>query len=96
MQGFLRIWFLAIVGPSAAFRELEEKPAPQWGFVSILVRFIVTALTSILALRLLNWRPFVPSYLLILEDANYYRAEIIFLSVFGIGAWLSSPAPLST
>ena len=92
MQGFLRIWFLAIVGPSAAFRELEEKPAPQWGFVAILVRFVVTALTSILALRLLNWRPFVPSYLLILEDANYYRAEIIFLPVFGIGAWLLSSA----
>ncbi len=29
MQDFLRIWFLAIVRPSAAFRELEEKPAPQ-------------------------------------------------------------------
>ena len=92
MQGFLRIWFLAIVGPTAAFRELEEKPAPQWGFVAILVRFVVTALTSILALRLLNLRPFVPSYLLFLEDANYYRAEIIFLPVFGIGAWLLSSA----
>ena len=92
MQGFLRIWFLAIARPSAAFRELEEKPAPQWGFVSILVRFIVTALTSILALRLLNRRPFVPSYLAFLEDANYYRAEILFLPIFGIGAWLLSSA----
>ena len=90
MQEFLRIWFLAIVRPSAAFRELAEKPAPQWGFVCILVRFMVTALTSILALHLFNWRPFVPSYLSFLVDADYYRAEIFFLPIFGLAAWLLS------
>jgi hypothetical protein len=92
MLPFPRLWFLGIVRPSAAFHELDKKPAPQWGFVSILVRFIVTALTSILALQLLSFRPFVPSYLTLLEDANYYRAEVFFLPIFGVAAWLLSSA----
>jgi len=91
-MNFFQLWLLGIANPSRAFDELRKKPAPQWGFWAILVRFIVTALTSILALRLLNLRPFVPSYLSFLQDANYYRAEIIFLPVFGIGAWLLSSA----
>jgi hypothetical protein len=92
MGEFFRVWLLAIARPSAAFRVLEEKPAPEWGFTCILVRFIVTALTSIMALHLLNWRPFVPSYLSFLEDTSYYRAEIFFLPIFGIAAWLLSGA----
>jgi hypothetical protein len=92
LKSFLRIWFLAIIHPDPAFSRLEEKPAPLWGFVSILVRFIGTALTSILALHLLDRRPFVPSYLSFLDEADYYRAEIFFLPLFGVGAWLLSSA----
>ena len=89
---FLRVWFAAIARPGRAFDTLEEKPAPGWGLASILVRFVGTALTSILALRLLDSRPFVPSYLTFLDDSNYYRAEVFFLPVFGISAWLLSSA----
>jgi len=60
--------------------------------VSTLVRFVGTALTSILALRLLNFTPFVPSYLTFLADSEYYRAEVFFLPVFGLVAWLLSSA----
>ncbi len=92
MKDFIRVWFVAIHKPILAFSMLEEKPAPMWGFISILVRFIGTSLTSILALSLLNFRPFVPSYLNFLSDENYYLAEIFFLPFFGIGAWLLSSA----
>jgi hypothetical protein len=92
LKSFLRIWFLAIIHPDPAFSILERKPAPFLGFISILVRFVGTALTSILTLQLLNRRPFVPSYLSFLDDANYYRAEIFFLPLFGVGAWLLSSA----
>jgi len=34
----------------------------------------------------------VPSYLSFLDEANYYRAEIFFLPLFGVGAWLLSSA----
>jgi hypothetical protein len=90
MKAFFKIWFLAILYPREAFHRLEWKPAPAWGFVSILVRFIGTSLTSILALRMLDYRPFVSSYLSFLTDADYYHAEVFFLPIFGLGAWLLS------
>lgn len=92
MRTFLRTWFLAIARPSTAFRELVDKPAPQWGLASILVRFVGTSLTSILALWLLDFHPFVPPYLSFVDEADYYLAEIFFLPIFGIGAWLLSSA----
>ena len=88
MKDFLIVWFNAIYRPGTVFRILEEKPAPQWGFTSILVRFVGTSITSILALRLLNYQPFVSSYLTFLTESNYYHAEVFFLPLFGIGAWL--------
>jgi hypothetical protein len=90
MREFLTLWFQAILYPRRSFRQLESKPAPLWGLISILVRFVGTSLTSILALMLLGYRPFVPSYLRILDDAHYYRVEVILLPLFGIGAWLLS------
>lgn len=69
---------------------LVDKPAPSWGFYSTLIRFIGTAITSIFALYLLNRRPFVPSYLTFLEEDSYYKAEILFLPLFGILVWLLS------
>jgi hypothetical protein len=92
MTDFLRLWFIGITRPSSAFQMLERKPAPAWGLISTLVRFIGTSITSILALRLINFKPFVPSYLTFLNDSNYYRVEIFFLPLFGIGAWLLSSA----
>jgi hypothetical protein len=67
-------------------------PAPHWGLYSTLIRFIGTAFTSILALHLLNKRPFVPPALSLLDAEQYYQAEVFFLPIFGIAAWLLSSA----
>ena len=87
---FLRLWLLAIIRPQRAFSMLLNKPAPSWGLYSTLLRFVGTAMTSILALYLLDRRPFVPSYLTFLDEGSYYGAEILFLPRFGIVAWLLS------
>jgi hypothetical protein len=92
MTNFFRIWFVGIIRPRTAFQMLESKPAPAFGLITTLVRFIGTALTSILALMLTNSRTFVPSYLTFLDDSNYYRAEVFFLPVFGFLVWLLSGA----
>jgi hypothetical protein len=89
---FLHLWFLAIIRPRRAYDLLLDAPAPEWGLYAILVRFVGTAITSILALHLLGRRPFVPPYLTILNEANYYLAEIFFLPLFGTAAWLLSSA----
>jgi hypothetical protein len=83
-----RLWFLGVVNPSLAFDELRKKPAPAWGLWAILIRFVVTSLTSILALHLLDRRPFVEPYLTFLPAERYYAAEIFFLPLFGVVGWL--------
>ncbi|UCB44791.1 MAG: hypothetical protein JSV25_11295 [Spirochaetota bacterium] len=90
MGKFLNLWFLAMIHPREAYKSLSEVPAPKWGFYSTLVRFIGTAVTSILALYLLNKTPFIQSYVTFLDETNYYTAEIFFLPFFGIVAWLLS------
>jgi hypothetical protein len=92
VKAFLGLWFLAIYRPGRAFDRLVETPAPHWGLYSTLVRFVGTALTSILALYLLHRQPFVPSYLTFLDEAEYYKAEVFFLPLFGIAAWLLASA----
>jgi hypothetical protein len=92
MRKFLRLWFLALIRPREAYDQLLEVPAPQWGLYSTLIRFIGTAITSILALHLLNKHPFVPPYITFLNETNYYQAEIFFLPLFGIVVWLLASA----
>lgn len=92
MRRFLNLWLLAIVRPCEAYHLLFEVPAPHWGLYATLIRFVGTALTSILALHLLNKRPFVPPSITFLNESKYYQAEIFFLPLFGIAAWLLASA----
>ena len=91
-MSFFRIWFQGLYNPVAAFKRLQPKPAPYWGLWAILLRFTVTALTSILALRILGRTPFYPSYLTFLATDRYYSAEIFFLPLFGLACWLLAGA----
>jgi hypothetical protein len=92
MITFLRIWFQGLYNPGRAIKRLQSKPAPYWGLWAILLRFGATALTSILALRLLNRKPFFPFYLTFLATDQYYTAEIFFLPLFGLACWLLAGA----
>jgi hypothetical protein len=91
-MSFLQVWLLGIVNPSRAFDELRKKPAPAWGLWAVLLRFVVTALTTTLALHLLGRTPFAPSYLTFLPTESYFAAEIFFLPVFGLAVWLLGSA----
>lgn len=85
---FVKIWFLGLIKPARMVDELRDKPAPFWGLWAVLIRFVVTSLTSILALYLLGRLAFAPSRLTSLPIENYYKAEIFFLPVWGLGIWL--------
>jgi len=87
-MNFFQVWLLGIINPPHAFDELRKKPAPFWGFWAILIRFVGTSTTEILALYLLSRKPFKPSHLTFLSDKNYYLAEMFFLPIFGFGIWL--------
>ncbi len=64
----------------------------MWGLWAVLIRFVGTSLTTILALYLLDRVPFVPSRLTFLRAENYYAAEIFFLPLFGLAMWLLGSA----
>jgi len=85
---FFKVWFLGIIEPPSAFEKLKNKPAPLWGLLAVLIRFLGTSITSILVLYLLDRQPFEPSYLSFLSNKNYYLAEIFFLPLFGLAIWL--------
>lgn len=91
-MSFARVWRLGLTNPSRAFKALESKPAPAWGFRAVVIRFVVTSLTTILALHLLGRVPFEPSRLTFLTMENYYRAQIFFLPLFGLAIWLLGSA----
>jgi len=85
---FLHQWFLGIIKPTRMIDELRSKPAPFWGLWAVLIRFIITSLTTTLALYLLKRLPFSQSNLTFLSIEDYYLAEIFFLPLWGLGIWI--------
>jgi hypothetical protein len=90
VRKFIGLWFLTMIRPREASNHLLEAPAPKWGLYATPIRFAGTAITSILALHLLNRHPFVPPYITFLDEAEYYGPEVFFLLLFGIAVWLLS------
>ncbi len=87
-MNFVHVWLAGLINPVRAWRELRGKPAPQWGFFAVLARFIPTALIVTLPLSLLGRQPFAPSALGFLSTSFYYKAQVFFLPLFGLGIWL--------
>lgn len=87
-MNFVQIWLTGLINPFRAFEALKGKPAPMWGFWAVLIRYVVTSLTTTLALYLLGRVPFTPSRLTFLANENYYAAEILFFPIFGLAIWL--------
>jgi hypothetical protein len=85
---FVRIWLSGVIHPTRSLDELKDKPAPQWGLLAVLIRFVTTTLIELFPLYLLGREPFAPSYLTFLSTKSYYQAEIFFLPFFGMALWL--------
>jgi hypothetical protein len=88
VMSFFQVWVVGLFNPSRAFAALRNKPAPQWGFWAVLIRFIATSLTTTLSSHLLGRVPFTPSRLTFLATDSYFGAEIFFLPLFGLAIWL--------
>jgi hypothetical protein len=87
-MSFVQLWLQGIVRPTRAFDQLKGMPAPHWGLAAVLIRFVVTALTTTLALLLLGREPFWPSYLTFLPPERYYAVLVFAFPIFGLVAWL--------
>jgi len=87
-MAFVQVWVSGLFNPSRAFEELKGKPAPLWGFLAVLIRFVVTSLTTTLALYLLGREPFYPSFLTFLPTGSYYAVLVFTFPLFGVVTWL--------
>ena len=87
-MNFVQVWLSGLIHPARSLDELKDKPAPQWGLLAVLIRFILTAFLVTLPLYLLGREPFTPSSLTFLATKNYYMAQVFFLPIFGVTTWL--------
>ena len=87
VRDLVRWWARGLVYPVAAMRALPDIGQPKAGLAAVVTRFVVTDLVETLPLALLGRRPFIPAKLPIRPE-HHYRAQLVFLPVFGVGQWL--------
>lgn len=87
-MNFMQVWLWGLIHPTKSLEALKGAPAPEWGLLAVLIRFIPTALLVTLPLSLLGRQPFTPSSLTFLATGHYYLAQVFFLPVFGVTTWL--------
>ncbi len=86
-RDLVRWWARGVAHPAAAMRALPGSGWPEAGLVAVAARFTVQDLVQTLPLALLGRPPFRPAKLPIRPE-QHYRAQLIFLPVFGFGQWL--------
>jgi hypothetical protein len=87
-MNLFRLWLDGILRPLRMASRLSEAPAPQVGLAAVLIRFVTTSATSLLALYLLSRLPFAPSELVELPIEKYYLVEMFFLPLWGLAIWI--------
>ncbi len=68
-------------------RALPDAGGPKASMAAVATRFTVQDLVQTLPLALLGRRPFIPARLPIRPE-HHYRAQLVFLPVFGMGQWV--------
>lgn len=87
VRDLARWWARGLVNPVAVMRALPDAGWPKAGMVAVVTRFTVQDLVQTLPLALWGRRPFIPAKLPI-RPGHHYRAQLVFLPVFGMGQWL--------
>lgn len=87
LAALARLSAQGLVRPGVAMRALPDGGGPKVGLAAVLARFAVQDLAQTLPLALLGRRPFMPAKVPIRPE-HHYRAQLVFLPLFGMGAWL--------
>lgn len=85
--GLTRLWVQGLVHPVVAMRSLPDSGGPRVGLAAVLTRFAVQDLAETLPLALLGRRPFRPAKVPVRPE-DHYRAQLVFLPLFGVAEWL--------
>jgi hypothetical protein len=87
VRDLARWWACGITDPAAVMRALPGAGWPEAGLAAVVTRFTVQDLVQTLPLALLGRPPFAPARLPVRPE-RHYRAQLVFLPVFGVGQWL--------
>jgi hypothetical protein len=93
---FLRAWFLGYVSPRRLAEQLQDRPAPLWGFMAQLIRATLVSLALYLPIALMGREPPTPSYLPFIESGRYYLALVWIAPLVIIVQWLLGGAVIHT
>ncbi len=73
-----------VIDPVTVMRALPGAGGPKAGLAAVVTRFTVQDLVQTLPLALLGRPPFTPGRLPVRPE-HHYRAQLVFLPVFGMG-----------
>lgn len=93
-MNLFQLYLTAVLHPARAFDEIRARPAPLWAFKVLLIFNLLISATSTLARYLLKQDLLMPSALTFLPDENYLLAQIFFLPVVRMAAWLLGSATI--
>ena len=91
-MNYFQLYVTAVLHPARAFDEIRSRPAPLWAFKVLLFFNLLISATSTPARYVLGQDVLMPSALTFLPDEQYLLAEIFFLPVVRMAAWLLSAA----
>ncbi len=91
-MNYFQLYVTAVLHPARAFDEIRSRPAPLWAFKVLLFFNLLISATSTLARYLLRQDVLMPSALTFLPDENYLLAQIFFLPIVRMAAWLLNAA----
>ncbi len=82
-----QVWIRGAMHPVEAMRSLPANGAPRVGLACVITRFAVQDLVETLPLAVLGRPPFMPAKVPVRPE-HHYRAQLVFLPLFGLGEWL--------
>jgi Yip1 domain len=91
-MNYFQLYLAGVFHPARAFDDIRTRPAPLWAFKVVLFFNLLISATSTLARYLLGQNMLMPSALTFLPDEHYLLAQIFFLPVVRMAAWLLNAA----
>jgi hypothetical protein len=85
---FVRVWLLGYISPRRLVEQLQNRPAPQWGFIAQLIRATLVSLALYLPIALMGREPPTPSYLPVIASSRYYLALVWIAPLVIMIQWL--------
>ena len=91
-MNFVPVWLLGYKNPVRFVKALNDKPAPQWGLIAVILRSLMVSFLTYLPVALLGRIPPTPSYLTVIPAETYYLTLVWLTPLVFLTEWLLGAA----